>query len=204
MIIKNFIKGLLHNNNYVLIDEITKEAILIDCTKSDDDIMEYIISQNAKLKYILLTHGHYDHIMGLTYYKNKYDIDFWIHKDDAILIENLKSFTRLKDPITDTPKINNTFDETKIFNLGNKEIKVIHTPGHSKGSVCFLIDNFLFSGDTMFYETHGRTDLYGGNYNEILQSLKTLLKLPKNTIVYPGHGEATTIEHELITYKNLL
>ena len=194
MIIKNFIKGLLHNNNYVL----------IDCTKSDDDIMEYIISQNAKLKYILLTHGHYDHIMGLPYYKNKYNIDFWIHKDDTILIENLKSFTRLKDPITDTPKINNTFDETKIFNLGNKEIKVIHTPGHSKGSVCFLIDNILFSGDTMFYETHGRTDLYGGNYNEILQSLKTLLKLPKDTIVYPGHDETTTIEHELITYKNLL
>lgn len=200
MIIKNFVKGLLHNNNYLLIDEETKEAILIDCSRSDDDIMEYVKQEKLNLKYILLTHGHYDHVLGLSYFQNKYNVDFWVHKNDIFFIENLNLFTKIKEN-TDIPKIKNIFDENKKFYLGKKQIKVIHTPGHTEGSCCFLIDNYLFSGDTMFFENCGRTDLYGGNLEDLKKSLYKLLLLPPKTIVYPGHGKATTIEHEKETYN---
>lgn len=200
MILKQFVLGNLENNNYLLIDSDSKEAVLIDCTQENEEIKNVLKENNATLKYILLTHGHFDHVLGVNAFKKKYNCQVLIHQDDKIILDSMKDFTRnfgLNE--VEIQKIDGFVKEGDIIKFGAKEIKVIHTPGHTKGGVCYLLENMLFSGDTLFYETVGRTDLPGGNYKEIKDSIKNkLFTLDDSIKVYPGHGPVTTIEHEKI------
>lgn len=196
MIVKRFIKGPLQNNNYVIIDEESREAVLIDCSEPSDDIMDYIKEQGATLKYILLTHAHFDHILGVNYYRKKYGVSVFLHKDDFPLLSQLCQYFAGAESVS----VDKLFDDDAEFSIGNKKIKVIHTAGHTEGSVCFLIDNMLFSGDTLFYGTYGRTDLPFGDERKMFESLKRLFKLDNDIVVYPGHGRDTGIGAEKVRY----
>ena len=198
MIIKQFVLGQLENNVYLVMDDKTKKAVLIDATALSPEITETVKKLNAEVEYILLTHGHFDHIMGLSALKKALNTEAVIHKDDLTISDNLNEYTRLFNiPDSIPPKYEIYIKDGDIIPVGNMKIKVIHTPGHTEGGVCYLIDDKLFSGDTLFRESVGRTDLFGGNFKKLSDSIKNkLFTLPDNITVYPGHGSQTTIGHE--------
>lgn len=198
IIIKQFVLGAIENNNFLLIDEASKEAVLIDCTQEDGDIEKVLQEYDAKLKFILITHGHFDHVLGVNYFRNKYNCQVLLHEADKELVERLPEFAKSFGlPPAETQKIDEYIKEGDVIKFGQNEIKVIHTPGHSQGCVCYLINDDLFSGDTLFYECVGRTDLPGGSFKQIVSSIKEkLFVLDDNIKVYPGHGPLSTIGHE--------
>lgn len=199
MIIKCFTAGQLENNMYLVIDENTKKAVLIDASALIPEITDTVKAYGADVEYILLTHGHFDHIMGLNELKKALNAKAAICHDDLIISDNINEFTRLFGGLCESvPPVYEKFvKDGDIINVGDIKIKVIHTPGHTEGGVCYLIEDKLFSGDTLFKGSVGRTDLFGGNFQELLDSVKNILfKLDDNTTVYPGHGPVTTIGYE--------
>lgn len=196
MIIKTFTEPPIENNNYLIIDEISKEAALVDCSDNIlNDIKPVLEEYNAKLKYILLTHGHFDHITGLDV---EHETEVYMHSGDSEWIERLNEYLPMVGlPPMNEPEINKYLNDKDILMLGENEIKVIHTPGHTQGGVCFLIGENLFSGDTIFRESIGRCDLPGGKFDQILESIKNkIFTLPNETVIYPGHGSKTTVAWE--------
>lgn len=198
MIIKTYPCGPFDANNYLVIDEDTKEAVLIDCSEDNHDIIDDVKKQGAKVKFILITHGHFDHILGINNMKQVLDAQVIVPYDDLILIENINQHARFfGQEIIEIPKHDKIYEEVDDLKIGNNKINVINTPGHTEGGVSFLIGNNLFSGDTLFKNSFGRTDLYGGSTNKIVNSIvNVLFNLPENTVVYSGHGAATTIGYE--------
>lgn len=198
MIIKTFEAGPFDANNYLVIDEETKEAVLIDCSEFKQEIINEIHMRDLKLKYILITHGHFDHVLGIDYMKDEFKAEVIVPAEDLILIENIREHSRFfGHEIVDIPQHDITYNEVKELTFGSNKVEVIHTPGHTEGGVCLLIGNRLFSGDTLFRDSFGRTDLYGGNTRKLLNSIvNVLFKLPDNTVVYPGHGPSSTIGYE--------
>lgn len=196
MEIKQFIAGQLENNIYLVADEASKKAVLIDASSNMPEIIE--AAKDFDVEYILLTHGHFDHIMGLSSLKKELNTKAVICKDDLVISDNINEFTRLFGlPDTVPPTYDMYIKDGDVIHVGGLEIKVIHTPGHTEGGVCYLIENVLFSGDTLFEESVGRTDLFGGNFAKLSDSIKNkLFKLNENIKVYPGHGNMTTIGHE--------
>jgi len=198
MIIKTFVEPPIDNNNYLIIDENSKEAALIDCSYYDENILIELKRQNAILKYILLTHGHFDHISGLNNFSE--NVQVLMHFADKEWVEQVNNYLpMLNMPSMKIPRIDKYIDNDDIINLGDLKIKVIHTPGHTQGGVCFYIDGYLFSGDTIFKESVGRCDLPGGDFNQIVKSIEgKIFTLPDNTIIYPGHGKSTTVAWEKV------
>lgn len=195
MIVKNFIEPPIDNNNYLIIDEESKEAALIDCSAVDNDIRAELKAQGATLKYILLTHGHFDHIAGL---RPNFNVPVLMHQNDQGWVNKVNQYMPMMGmPEMTVPKIDKYIEDGEIIKLGNTEIKVIHTPGHTQGGVCFYVDGKLFSGDTIFREAVGRCDLEGGDFDQIVDSIETkIFTLPPETVIYPGHGRMTSVEWE--------
>ncbi len=198
MIIKRFIAGRLENNIYLVADEKSSEAVLIDATQDLPEIQKAVKDLGVKVKYILLTHGHFDHILGLNSLKKSLNAPAVICKDDLVISDNINEFTRLFGlPDSVPPKYDMYIKDGDEILLGSYKIKVIHTPGHTEGGVCYLVDGKLFSGDTLFRGSVGRTDLFGGNFGKLSDSIKNkLFKLDDKTEVFPGHGDMTTIGFE--------
>lgn len=198
MIIKTIPNGVLSANTYILIDEESKEAAIIDSGGEFEIINDELQKYNAKLKYILNTHAHFDHVLGEKEAQDRTGITVYVHEEDKYLLENLpKQISLYGFGEGEPPEKIETFNEDTVFNLGNQEIKVIHTPGHTRGSVCFLTGKSLISGDTLFYGSIGRTDLEGGSFAQIRDSIvNKLFKLDENIDVYPGHDIKTTIGYE--------
>ena len=199
MIIKCFTTGQLENNMYLVIDEKTKKAVLIDASAFIPEIIASVKEFGVDVEYILLTHGHFDHIMGLTELKKALNAKAVICHDDLIISDNINEFTRLFGGLSESvpPTYEKFVKDGDIITVGDMQIKVIHTPGHTEGGVCYLIEDKLFSGDTLFRGSVGRTDLFGGSFEELLDSIKNkLFKLDDNITVYPGHGPVTTIGYE--------
>ncbi len=196
--IKQFIAGQLENNMYLVMDDMTKDAVLIDATALVPEIVNTIKEFGASVKYILLTHGHFDHIMGLNTLKSTLKAEALICNDDLVISDNVNEFTNLLGLPQITPPTYEKFvKDGDVINAGNMKIKVIQTPGHTQGGVCYLIDDNLFSGDTLFRGSVGRTDLFGGDFSKLSDSIKNkLFKLPDNIKVFPGHGPMTTIGYE--------
>lgn len=187
-------------NTYVLKDPVSKEAVLIDVGGSFEVLKSALDKDGYKIKFILNTHGHFDHVLGEAEVQKNYpEIPIYMHKDD------ISHFSRLKEEMAyfgcksdaEPLKLNEFIDENSSLNIGSNAIKIFHTPGHSKGSLSYYADGMLFSGDALFRRDIGRTDFYDGDYDTLINSIKTkLLTLPEDTQVYPGHGAKTTIREE--------
>ncbi len=198
MIVKQFVEGFIANNNYLLIDEDSKEAALIDCTDYISELGAVLKEYDAKLKHILLTHGHFDHIMGVPKIKQEFGAKVYLHKDDKELVDKSDEFMiSVGMQPFEHPEIDKYIDEGEEIYLGKNKIQVIHLPGHTQGGVGYLVDGMLFAGDSIFLESVGRTDLPGGNHKQLIESIKNkIFSLDGDTILYVGHGTNTTVEHE--------
>ncbi|WP_163193964.1 MBL fold metallo-hydrolase [Clostridium thermarum] len=187
--------GPLATNCYILIDEETKETAVIDPGGEAEKLIATLERNEAKVKYILLTHGHFDHTGAVIDLKNKYKAPVHVTKEDHDMIHSGAS--ELFNMEGYDGSINNFIYEATVFELGSTKIKCITTPGHTPGGVCFYFDNILISGDTLFNGSVGRTDFVGANHRILINSIKTkLMDLPEDTVVLPGHGEETTIGRE--------
>ncbi len=195
MIIKTYIEPPIDNNNYLIIDEQSKEAALIDCSSVNDELKRDLAEHDATLKYILLTHGHFDHIAGIRPNPN---VKIVMNKEDLGWLNKANQYLPMFGiPEISIPKVDIFVNDGDIIKLGNLEIKVISTPGHTQGGVCYLVDGKLFSGDTIFRESVGRCDLEGGDFDQIVDSIENkIFTLPPQTLIYPGHGRMTSVEWE--------
>ncbi|MGH4051378.1 MAG: MBL fold metallo-hydrolase [Clostridium sp.] len=193
MEIKKIVAGIYQANCYIVMDKNTSEAVVLDPGGDVDDIVKVINSIGAKVKYILLTHGHIDHTSGVAQLKAITNAVVCIsQKDNDLITAGEYLFGPLIKGGAD--KLLKDGDVIKISNL---EFTCIDTPGHSPGGMTFLIQNHAFTGDTLFAGSIGRTDFAGGDFNTIITSIKSkLLCLAGDTIVYPGHGEYSTINNE--------
>ncbi len=198
MIIKKLTIGAFASNNYLVICEDTKDAVLIDAGGDYKSTIQQIKDSKAGLKYIFYTHAHLDHISGDRELKKNLQLKTFLHKDDQFLVEMFKEQLKMfAMPELDEPIIDENINHGQKLDVGNLKFEVIHTPGHSPGSVCYLVEDALFSGDTLFADSVGRTDLPGGSYEQLEDSiLNRLFTLDENIKVYPGHGSSTSIGYE--------
>lgn len=199
MRIESFQVGIMGANCYILIDEKSKSSVMIDAGGDARRIKRFLESEGLELKAIFLTHGHMDHIEAVPEFKEAYDCKIYGHLDDEDMF---------KDPVLNLSDRFNGYSisfitdelvaDGEIIEIDSFKIKAIHTPGHTKGGVCYLVDNKLFTGDTLFYASIGRSDLYGGDSHVLQQSIKNkLFTLPPDTVVLPGHGKPTVISFEV-------
>jgi glyoxylase-like metal-dependent hydrolase (beta-lactamase superfamily II) len=198
MEIKKLSLGQIGTNCYVIWDENSKEAAVIDPGFVDQRIMAIINQNMLNVKYILLTHGHFDHIGGVKEIKNLTGAKVFIHEDEKdSLVDPQKNLSYLTGiSIAQDPADGFLLDGDELF-LGDLKIDVIYTPGHSKGGVSFLAKDTLFSGDALFNTSIGRTDFSGGDPKELLESIRSKLFVLNDAVkVLPGHGENTTIGYE--------
>lgn len=201
MKIEKFIPTEFAANNYLLYDEFSKDAVLIDCAGSKDEIFKYIEENGLNLKYILITHAHFDHVGSLKDFKEKYtSVQVLLPEGDKLLYDGLSLQCDLFGVPKVAPiKIDEYIEEGKVVEISSSKITMISTPGHSRGSSCYLTDGVLFSGDTLFFEEIGRCDLPTGSFEAIERSIKEkLFVLDENIKVFTGHGDNTTIGHEKI------
>lgn len=202
MILKRWILGELASNAYLLGDEVNKVALVIDPGGDPWEIIDFLNRNALDLKYILNTHGHADHIAGNAILKKAYEnAKILVHEEDApMLTSPALNLSIWLGSVISSPKADICLNNGDLIELGNLKIEVIHTPGHTPGSVCFYIkdEGVLFSGDTLFCRSVGRTDFPGSSWEALISSIRNkLFRLPKLTKVYPGHGEETTIEEEM-------
>jgi glyoxylase-like metal-dependent hydrolase (beta-lactamase superfamily II) len=206
MIIKRFTVNPLEENCYILHDEETLQAVIIDCGAFHKDeqkeIAEYIETKHLQLVESLLTHGHFDHVWGEQFVYDTYHIRPRMHVEDVDIYlhikEYLASFMRVPGSAT-VPPVGDYLNEGDTITFGKQTLTVIHTPGHTPGGLCFYHaqEGILFSGDSLFRRSIGRTDFPGGSYASLNNALKCkILTLPEETMVYPGHGPETNIKHE--------
>lgn len=178
-------------NCYLVMDEDTKELAIIDPGGQAKMLAEKIRQLNAKPKFVLLTHGHMDHVDGVVDLVNEFNIPFYINEAEEKYMENDKYV------FGSLPKASGYLKEGDTLSLGNEIIKVIETPGHTEGGICFLINDKLFTGDTLFQGSIGRSDFPGGNGMQLVQNIKDkLLPLGDDIEVYAGHGPSSTIGYE--------
>lgn len=193
MKVKTYCVGMIENNDYLVWDEETNEAFLVDASSRCQTIIDDVNNLNLNLKYIILTHGHFDHTDGLDFYRNAFpDAKLVAGKKEAKMLFN-RDLSMGKGGITADIWVK---DEDAL-KCGNIEVKILETPGHSSGSICILADKTLFSGDTLFQASVGRTDFPTGSMSELLDSIHNkLFVLPDDTRVLPGHNDETTIGFE--------
>ncbi len=187
-------------NTWLLWDSISMEALLIDPGAPSSKYLEHLQSLKVKVKMIVNTHGHGDHIGGNSFFAKELNCPIAIHSLDAdMLTDNSKNFSELMGLPLALDAASHMLQDGEIIMLGNKQVTVIHTPGHTQGCICLLADKFLISGDTLFEQSIGRTDLPGGSNATILRSIKTrLFVLNDDVLVFPGHGPATSIGLEKV------
>lgn len=200
MIIERLVLGHFHTNCYILADEITKEAIVVDPAHHGDRIYNLIEEKGYSVKQIIITHSHIDHIMGLDYLYEKTGAIVCAGEYDADSINNNTASLAIQFS-TNAPKtpVHKRLKDGDELELSGRKIIIIHTPGHTPGGICIYIpdENILFSGDTLFNMSVGRCDFPGGSMKALCDSINTkLYALPGKTKVYPGHNDPTTIQFE--------
>ncbi len=203
--IKRLVVGQLDTNCYIVYSN--KEGIVIDPGGDTEKIIKKIQDLDLNIRYIINTHGHADHIAGNSEIKKATGADLLIHKDDAKLLTdhslNLSLFTgggRISGPFADK-----LLEEKAEINLCGMRFSILHTPGHTTGGISLLIGGAVFTGDTLFAQGIGRTDFPGGNYENLIESIKTkLLVLDDNTMIYPGHGSIATLAESKVNNSSYI
>lgn len=199
MILKKFLSGPLAVNCYVAADERSKKAFIVDPGGRNTDMVNYIKENQLQIEYIILTHGHGDHIGGVPDAKREFP--------DAKLVACLHEKAMLEDPNLNMSRMTGGVGlslnadlyvtDGQTLKVGDMELKFLHTPGHTPGGMCILVGAVVFSGDTLFLQSIGRTDFPGSSYAAIAESIeKKLFTLPNDTDVFPGHMAPTTIGFE--------
>lgn len=195
--VKTFVSGSLKNNSYLVYDHnFTEKSILIDPSASYSQVREYIKINGLLISDIFLTHGHFDHVIDVPLWKEK-GIRVHIHKHEMPNITSNITKCFLKKRELSDIIIDDFIDNNINYKISeNINLKVLHTPGHTAGSCSFIIDNMIFSGDTLFKDSYGRTDFFDGNFSEIIKSINKLFLLSGDYIVFPGHYEKTSLIYE--------
>lgn len=202
--LKKFIFNPFQENTFIVWDERTKESAIIDPGCSDEleenEISEFIKSNNLNMKYLINTHCHIDHIWGCKFVKEKYNPEFLIPEDDLTLLKNAGTQAEMYNvQFKEPPAPDNFISERLKIALGESIINFLYTPGHTPGEFClyFPSENFCIVGDVIFKDSIGRTDLWGGDYGTLISSITNkLLSLNDDVVIYPGHGEESTIEEK--------
>lgn len=198
MKIESFTNGMFAENCYIAIDEAANEAVVIDPGSQPHDLLKWITDAGCTVKYVLNTHGHSDHIGANTAVCDKFGVKLGIHPLDAPMLTDPKlNLSIYSGDAVISKKADFFLDENDIITFGSSKLKIVHTPGHSPGGICLVSEEVIFSGDSLFAESIGRTDLPGGSMSDLVSSLKEkIMTLSGDIAVYPGHGPATTIGHE--------
>ncbi len=199
--VKRLVLGPVRTNCYIVYNGETKEGIVFDPASTSEKIREFLTEENIKLMGIFLTHGHFDHIGGADKYQKEYNVPLYCHEDEADVVtsQELNLAMAFGDSAIAYP--DNLLRDGQMVSICGFDIKVIHTPGHTKGSCCYLInsgvDKILISGDTLFAGSHGRVDFPTGSMSQITHSItEKLLCLDADLLVLPGHEFETTIGEE--------
>ena len=189
--------GLMEVNCYFIRNEDSKECVVIDPGDRFKKIKSFIDENDLDVKAILLTHGHYDHIGQTKALKELTGADIYIHKLDADkLTDPKKSLAAYSYAKCEPAPADKQLEGGEVLRLAGMEIEVIHTPGHSAGGVCYIIEKNIFCGDTLFKASFGRYDFYDGSFEDIVSSVNKILSLEGEYNIYPGHGEDTTSSFE--------
>jgi len=202
--VKTFTFNLFAENTIVVWDEETKDSTVIDPGMSTEEegkvFADFIADEKLLVKILINTHCHIDHILGCSFIKQKYDTVYYAPEKDLPLLDNAEQQAAMFDIEFDKPpKPDKIITEETNIQLGNSMIKFLFTPGHTPGEFClyFKDDKICITGDVLFRESIGRTDLWGGDYRTLISSIETkLLTLPDEVVIYPGHGDSSSIGHE--------
>lgn len=192
MKITTFVLGLLSNNTYLVENQEDKTCFIVDPSTESNKLTDYIDGNNLRLEGILLTHGHFDHIGGVAFLKEKYGAKVYMHKMDVDFIDNPLNFGRKYKRFD----VDETVEEGDEITLCGQKIKVLHTPGHSQGGVCYICEDVIFCGDTIFRDSYGRYDLRGGDFVTLQNSIQKIFDLQGDYVLLCGHGPSTTLAYE--------
>lgn len=198
MAIRRYSLGPLDNNTYLVTDEATGEAALVDPSFDSEELLPDLLAPGQTLRYILNTHAHFDHIVGNAFYAAQTGAPIALHRADLELLRALpEQMKRFGFEAIASPDPTVWLEQGQMLMLGETRIEVRFTPGHAPGHVVFVIGDTVIGGDCLFAGSIGRTDLPGGSLQTLLHSLQTqLLTLPDETHLFPGHGDLTTIGQE--------
>jgi glyoxylase-like metal-dependent hydrolase (beta-lactamase superfamily II) len=189
--------GRLQTNCYILQSEST--ALVIDPGDEPERILRFLDDIAVKPRYIIATHTHFDHVLGVNAIRNKLHIPFLIHRDDLSMLESMQSRVHqfMGFSVPPPPRVDRFLTEGESITFGHDTVKVLHSPGHSPGSISLAGKGYVLTGDALFNQSIGRTDLPGGDLDTLVHSItERLFSLDDDTIVYPGHGPETSIGDE--------
>ncbi len=200
MMVHKFTAGRFFTNCYIAASERTKDAIIIDPGFDDDfeaeKVYRFIESNNLKVRLLVNTHGHPDHTCGNGIVKNRFRVPILIHEYDAYMLQKSDKIAEFFGLKVSSPPADKILHAEDTIKFGDVTLEVMHTPGHSRGSISLKGKKEVFTGDTLFADSIGRIDFPDSSRVEMKQSLKKLEKLPANFVAYPGHGPETTIGKE--------
>lgn len=205
MKIKQFIFNPFQENTYLVYDE-TGEAIVVDAgcytTTEAAEIKRFIDENKLTVRYLVNTHCHIDHILGINVLKAIYGVEYIVHREELPLLQMAQPHAvTFGFAINSVPQAEKTVEDADSIIFGKTTLRVIHTPGHTPGGICLYSanDRMLLTGDTLFNGSIGRTDLAGGSYSTIIESITTkLLSLPDEVMIFPGHGDYSTVGEERV------
>ena len=206
MNIKTIKSGKIQENCYIVYDS-SNDGLIIDPGENHDEIASYIKEKDINALAIMNTHAHYDHIGAVKYLQDELNVPFYLHSSDEQTLKRANLLRilfegKLSVPI---PKIDVYIDQLEdVFLIGDMSIRILHTPGHTPGGICVIIQKNIFSGDTLMKGLVGRTDLPGGNRKHLVSSLEKILNLPGHSVIYPGHGSKTLLKNECDDIKKYL
>ena len=199
MKIEKFVLGAVQTNSYLILNEETKEVVIVDPAICPDYLISHVKSNGYVPKGIILTHGHFDHVMGIEGWLSEYEIPVYLHEDEKEVLANYNlNLSVMIGKYYAYDKVE-TLKDGEVLELAGFSFEVIHTPGHTQGGCCYYEENeaVLISGDTLFKSSVGRSDFPTGNMSTLVKSIKEkLFVLPDDVMVYPGHNSLTCIADE--------
>lgn len=196
--LKAFTVGPMEANCYILYNPDKREGLIIDPGAEGSRLIKFIKQEKISINYIINTHGHPDHVGANRKIKEHTNAPILIHQYDAPMLTKSASVLSFIFPLeSSSPPADTFIKDGDLIECAGIKLKVLHTPGHTPGGISLLIDDFIFTGDTLFSGSIGRSDLPGGSQEVLLNSIKKILSLDENLIIYPGHGPSTTVSEEL-------